>query len=206
MIRFDEPQPEDKPLERAYPYRTSLAVFGCGFVVCAAIGAAGLALVPICCDQWRNGNVAFGALAIVGAPCTAFSILMAVVAILAAVKEAIRPALLRVTTTALLLPLDARGQALEKDARGNPKRDGPHTHPEEIPFTAIRWVRRETEAATGRARLLIVHDLSTVTLELEQNMMRAADFDELETVLRAAVPEAFTALPTPPSPPPTDAA
>jgi hypothetical protein len=53
---------------------------------------------------------------------------------------------------------------------------------------------------------VIVHDLSSVTLELKQDMMRATDFDELETVLRAAVPEAFVALPVPPPPPPpTDA-
>ena len=195
---------DDVPLERVYPYRTSLSAFGCGFLMCAAVAAAGIALVPVCCEQWRNGNVAFGALTVLGAPCTAFAILFAVVSFIAAVKEAIRPPVLRVTTTALVLPESARGLALEKDARGNPKRDGPHTHPEEVPFTAIRWVRREgeTETGSGRDRLLVVHDLSPVTLELHQAMMRAADFDELETVLRAAVPGAFTALPTPPTPPP----
>jgi hypothetical protein len=199
MITFN-----DEPLERVYPYRTSLTAFGCGFVACAAIGAAGMALVPMCCERWQNGNVAFAPLAVVGAPCTAFAILMAIVAIFAAVKERILPPVLRVTTMSLVLPESARGQALEKDARGNPKRDGPWTHPEEIPFSAIRWVRRETGPGTGRDRLLIVHDLSTVTLELQQNMMRAADFDELETVLRAAVPNAFTALPVPNPPGPTD--
>jgi hypothetical protein len=49
---------------------------------------------------------------------------------------------------------------------------------------------------------MIVHQLSPATLELQQGMMRPSDFDELETVLRAAVPEAFTALPVPISPPP----
>jgi hypothetical protein len=200
---------DEAPLERVYPYRTSLTAFGCGFVACAAIGAAGMMLVPMCCEQWRNGNVAFGPLAVMGAPCTAFAVLMAVVAILAGLKEAIRPPLLRVTTASLVLPESARGQALEKDARGNPKRDGPHTHPEEVPFTTIRWVRREADTGTGagRDKLMIVHDSSPVTLELQQSMMRAADFDELEAVLRAAVPEAFAALPTPPPPPrPTDGA
>jgi hypothetical protein len=35
-------------------------------------------------------------------------------------------------------------------------------------------------------------------------MMRTADFDELETVLRAAIPTAFAAAPpvAPPAPPP----
>jgi hypothetical protein len=193
---------DEAPPGRAYPYRTGWRTLGCAGLMCAAAGVGGTVLVPVCCDQWRNGNPAFGVLAVVGAPCTAFTILLAVVAFGVAVRDAVRPPLLRVTPTALLLPIDARGPALEKDARGNPRRDGPHTHPEEVPFAAIRWVRRETDTATGRDRLLIVHDLSSVTLELEQHMMRPADFDELETVLRAAVPEAFVALPVPPPPPP----
>jgi hypothetical protein len=127
-------------------------------------------------------------------------ILFAVAAFVVAVRDTVRPPLVRVTPAALLLPDDARGQPLEKDEHGNPKPDGPRTHPEEIPFTAIRWIRRE--AGTGNDRLLIVHNLSTATLELQQNMMSAADFEELETVLRAAVPEAFVALPVPTSPPP----
>lgn len=191
----------DAPLERAYPYRTSWKLSGCmglGFTVFAL---AGMALVPLCCEQWRNGNVAFGALAALGAPCTLMSILFAFLGFALAVRDAVRPPLLRVTPATLLLPEDARGQPLEKDENGNPKADGPRTHPEEIPFTAIRWVRREAGHAPGNDRLLIVHQLSPATLELHQNMMRAADFDELETVLRAAIPEAFTALPVP-SPPP----
>jgi hypothetical protein len=179
---------------------------GCISLVLGLVGAAGTMLVPLCCDQWRNGkNPAFAVLAVLGAPCTAMSVLMAMVAFGLTVRDAIRPPLLRVTPTTLLLPGDARGQALEKDARGNPIYSGPRTHPEEIPFTAIRWVRREVGANPGNDRLLIVHDLSPTTLELQQSLMRDADFDELETVLRAAVPEAFTALPVPPpQPPPTD--
>ena len=160
--------------------------------------------MPVCCEQWRNGNNAFAVLAVLGTPCTLASILFAVVAFGIAVRDAIRPPLLRVTPTTLLLPNAARGQPLEKDARGNPKQDGPHTHPEEIPFTAIRWIRREAGTNPGNDKLMIVHDLSTVTLELQQSLMRTADFDELETVLRVAVPEAFTALPVPPSPRPPD--
>lgn len=199
MTFEDEPPPE-----RAYPYRTGWKVAGCVSLVCATAGAGGTVLVPVCCEQWRNGNMAFAPLAVLGAPCTAFTILLAVVAFGMAVRDAFRPPLVRVTPSALLLPTDARGQALEKDARGNPKRDGPWTQPEEIPFAAIRWVRREAGISPGLDRLLIVHDLSPATLELQQSMMTAADFDELETVLRAAVPEAFTALPTPPPPRPTD--
>ena len=199
MITFDD----DPAPERVYPYRTGWKVLGCTSLFLGLAGAAGMVLVPVCCDQWRNGNVAFGPIAVLGAPCTAFSILMAVAAFLGAVRDAVRPALLRVTTTALLLPADAQGAPLEKDARGNPLTDGPRTHPEEIPFTAIRWVRREADTGgPGNDRLVIVHNLSAATLELQQTMMRSADFDELETVLRAAVPEAFAALPVPQPPPP----
>jgi hypothetical protein len=169
-------------------------------------GAGGVALVPVCCDQWRNGgNLAFGALAVVGAPCTLMAVLFAVLAFVLAVRETVSPPLVRVTLTALLLPDDVRGQGLEKDEKGNPKMDGPRQHPEELPFRAIRWVRREAGSPAGNDKLVIVHDLSPATLELHQSMMRPADFDELETVLRRAVPEAFTALPVPQTPPPTDA-
>lgn len=199
MITFDE----EPVAERAYPYRTGWKVLGCTSLFLGLAGAAGTVLVPVCCDQWRNGNVAFGAIALLGAPCTLMSILLAVMAFVSGVRESIRPPLLRVTTRALLLPEQAQGVPLEKDARGNPLSDGPRTHPEELPFAAIRWVRRETgTGGTGNDRLVIVHNLSAATLELHQNMMRAADFDELETVLRAAVPEAFAALPVPQPPPP----
>ncbi|MBN9121393.1 MAG: hypothetical protein J0I06_19950 [Planctomycetes bacterium] len=194
----------DEPPGRAYPYRTGWKFFGCVFLLSAGIGAAGTVLVPACCDQWRNGNnAAFAVLAVAGAPCTVFSILFAVLVFAFAVKDAVRPALVRVTPAALLLPDDARGQPLEKDERGAPKYDGPRTHPAAIPFTAIRWVRREAGTAPGEGRLLIVHELSPATLELHQYKMRPADFDELETVLRAAVPEAFAALPVPSAPPPS---
>lgn len=194
---------EDEALERAYPYRTGWKVLGCSALFFGLTGAAGMAVVPVCCDQWRNGNnPAFGAIAMLGAPCTLLSLLMAVVLLGGAVKDTVRPALLRVTPTALRLPAEARGQALEKDDNGNPVPDGPRTHPEEIPFRAIRWVRREAGTSPGNDRLLIVYELSPATLELQQSLMAPADFEELETVLRAAVPEAFAALPVP-SPPPT---
>ena len=198
MITFD-----DDPPERVYPYRTGWKVFGCTSLMLGLAGAAGTVLVPVCCDQWRNGNMAFGALALLGAPCTLMSLVLAVAAFASGVRESIRPPLLRVTTTAVLLPEQTRGAPLEKDAQGNPQPDGPLTHPEEIPFTAIRWIRRETgTGGPGNDRLVIVHTLSAATLELQQSMMLSADFDELETVLRAAVPEAFVALPVPQSPPP----
>jgi hypothetical protein len=74
-------------------------------------------------------------------------------------------------------------------------------HPEEIPFSSIRCVRREGAIAPSSHRLLLVHALSDRTLEIEQTMMWPSDFDELETVLRAAIAAEFaTAPPPPPSP------
>lgn len=197
---------DDAPLERTYPYRTGWKALSCLSLCFGVTSAGGVALVPICCDQWRNGgNLVFGALALVGAPCTLVAILFAVAAFIVAVRDAVRPPLVRVTLTALQLPDEVRGQALEKDEQGNPKMDGPRQHPEELPFKAIRWVRRETGSTPGNDKLVIVHELSPVTLELQQSMMLPADFDELETVLRRAVPEAFTALPVPQTPPSPDA-
>ncbi|HJZ56595.1 MAG TPA: hypothetical protein VKE74_16635, partial [Gemmataceae bacterium] len=69
--------------------------------------------------------------------------------------------------------------------------------------TAIRWVRRETGSTPDTAKLMIVHDLSPATLVIERSMMWPDDFEELETVLRAAVPDAFGPAPLPP-PPPTE--
>jgi hypothetical protein len=186
---------DDDPLQRAYPYRAGWRGMACVSLFFATAAAGGVVLLPVCCEQWRNGKVAFGVLAIIGAPCTAMAVLFAVVGFIVAVRDAVRPPLLRVTPTALLLPEDARGQPTEKDELGNAKVDGPRQQPEEIPFSAIRWVRREAGAGAGNDRLLVVHDLSPATLELKQDMMLAADFDELETVLRAAVPEAFAQAP-----------
>jgi len=131
-------------------------------------------------------------------PMLLFSILM----LLLGVREAISPPLLRITPNALLLPpslCDLRTDQEEQTDRGEPKSlDPPPAHPAVIPFPAIRWVRREVSGHTPNSNLMIVHNLSPRTLVIEQVMMNREDFDELETVLRAAVPNAFA--PAPPSP------
>lgn len=192
---------EGDPLERAYPYCVGWRAASCMALFLAGVGAAGLMFMPFGCDQVRGGNPLVGWAVIAGGLCAAPFVLLALAAAVMAGRNLISPPLLRVTPTALRLTDDLRGPALEKDESGNPKPDSPRAHPEEIPFARIRWVRRETTGSAGWDKLLIVHDLSAATLELQQSMMRPADFDELETVLRAAVPEAFAALPTPPSPP-----
>jgi hypothetical protein len=87
-----------------------------------------------------------------------------------------------------------------KDENGQPIPDAPKPQPEEIPFTAIKWIRRED--GPGGSQLLIVHDLSPTTLIISQFNLNGADFDELQTILKAAVPAAFAAAPPPPPPPP----
>lgn len=189
----------DPTLERAYPYCSGLQVMGCAAFFFAVLGSAGTALMPFGCEQMRVGKMPLGvALLVIGmftAPMLLFSLLM----VYAGIRDVIRPPLLRVTPTALLLPAELRGvrpEDEEQDERGEPKDlDPPPAHPEAIPFTAIRWARRESKVNPGSDRLMIVHDLAPVTLVIEQYMMRRDQFDELETVLRAALPVAFASAP-----------
>jgi hypothetical protein len=192
---------DEAPLERAYPYRAGWRVACCMVVVFTMLGVGGMALMPVGCEKVRNGNlpvgIAFVVMGVFGAP----MILMAVAALSMGIRESIKPPLLRVTTTALTLPANLRERSTteEQDERGEPKDlNQLPAHPEEIPFSAIRWVRREGPHNPGNDKLMIVHDLSTQTLVIEQAMMNPADFDELETVLRRALPGVFTSAPPPP--------
>lgn len=188
---------EDK-LERAYPYRSGLRVAGCAALLFGLLGFGGTALVPVGCDKVRANQLPLGiALTMIGV-CTAPMLLLALGAIVMGIRETINPPLLRVSTTSLLLPTNLRENSTteEQDEQGEPKNlNQPLAQPEEIPFTAIRWIRREGPHNPGSDKLLIVHDLSTQTLVIEQHMMNTADFDELETVLRTAVPQAFASAP-----------
>jgi hypothetical protein len=192
----------DPALERAYPYCSGLQVIGCAAFFFAMLGAAGAAMLPFGCEQLRAGKMPLGiALLVIGlftAPMLLFSLLM----VYSGIRDAVRPPLLRVTPTALVLPLALRDfppEQQEQDERGEPKKpDPPGAHPEELPFAAIRWVRRESKVNPGSDRLMIVHDLAPVTLVIEQYMMRRGDFDELETVLRTALPAAFASAPPKP--------
>jgi hypothetical protein len=157
--------------------------------------------VPLGWEKVRAGNLPVGiALAIIGV----FGVpllLLALGALVAGIREGIKPPLLRVTTTALILPPVLRQDtAPQEDERGGVK-TVPPAHPEEIPFAAIRWVRREGPPNPGSDKIMIVHDLSAQTLEIEQHMMSRDDFNELETVLRTALPHVFTSAPPPPANP-----
>jgi hypothetical protein len=195
----------DPGLERAYPYCEGWRVAGCMALLYTLLGAGGLTLIPAGCERVRQGELPIGIALVVTGLFGAPLILLAALATLMGVRDTFRPQLLRVTPTALLLPMQLRREStpVELDERGEPKeRKVPPAHPEELPFAAVRWVRREGKPNPGSDKLMIVHDLAPVTLVIEQFMMRREDFDELETVLRAAVPAAFTpASPVPPEPP-----
>jgi hypothetical protein len=192
------PDPDLSP-ERAYPYRSGCVVMGCGVVMFGIMGGVGAALMPFGWEQLRNGQMPLGVALLVISLFTTPMILLALLALGSAIRDTTRPPLLRVTPTSLLLPVslrDVRPEQEKQDERGEPKDPDPTpAHPEEIPFAAIRWVRRESKVNPGSDRLLIVHDLAPTTLIVEQYMMRREDFDELETVLRAAIPAAFAPAP-----------
>jgi hypothetical protein len=190
---------ETRP-ERAYPYRTDHVPGVCVYLSFVAAGAFGFLVCLFIGRGILTGELTGVALGLFAglAPLAPWLPLVVLPALSVRVKNALRPPRVRATPAALLLPAEARGDR-ERDENGYEKLDAPYPQPELIPFAAIRWVRRE--GWPNRAKLVIVHDLSQTTLVIEQSLMRPADFDELETLLRAAVPGAFAALPVPSSRP-----
>ena len=208
----------DPTLERVYPYRTGWRVIGCGVLIFGLMGGAAVSLIPFGCEKVRNGAMPIGVAMVVAGLFGAPMLFMAVFGLIAGIRESFSPPLLRVTPTALLLPDSLKG-TVQKDESGESKPDelvfygqpvkvpeGSRqgaTQPDEIPFSAIRWVRREGPINPGSHKLVVVHDLAPATLVIEQYMMNWGDFDELETVLRTAIPAAFA--PAPPEGPATGA-
>jgi hypothetical protein len=188
-------------LERAYRYHAGWLTMGCLSLFFGAIGAAGLTFLPVGCEKMRNGEMVSGVFIAAACLIATSALLLAVIALGLGVFHIIRPPLLRVTPTALILPQSLRGSAT-LDSSG--KEVKPPPQPEEVPFSAIRWVRRETGSTPDTAKLMIVHDLSPATLVIDRSMMSREDFEELETVLRSAVPDVFGPAPLPPPSPPTE--
>jgi hypothetical protein len=182
--------PEEAQPERAYAYWPGWHNVGCSVLLYGLIGSIGVSLFPTGVEKVRAGQLPTGValivLAIFGVPTLA----MAVWSVISGVRDTFRPPRLRVTTTALILPQSARGEPLE-DVHGLPTKE--LQHPETIPFMAIRRVTRTGPRFNGV--LDVTHDLSTTALKIYQHMMRAADFDELERILRAAAPDAFAGAP-----------
>jgi hypothetical protein len=188
----------DPTLERAYPYCSGWRVMGCGVLIFGTMGGAAVALIPFGCERVQNGQMPIGVAMVVGGLFGAPMLLMAAFALVSGIRDSISPPLLRVTPSSLRLPASLMGNR-PVDESGEPKTDTSPPHPEEIPFSAIRWVRREGPINPGSHKLVIVHDLAPTTLVIEQYMMHWGDFDELETVLRTAIPAAFA--PAPPAGP-----
>ena len=182
----------EEPLERAYPYWPGLAVTGCTAFALGLMGAVGAAMLPFGCEQMNAGKLPLAiALFTIGA-FTAPMLLLGLFSLGLGILHVLRPPLLRLTASSLLLPRTARGTAPPHEG-DEPKPGLPQ--PDEIPLTAIRRVKREAKFNSGNDRLVIAHDLAPASLEIEQSMMRREDFEEFETVLRAAIPTAFAPAP-----------
>jgi hypothetical protein len=184
---------DEAPSEHAYPYWSGWHVVGCAVLFFGLVGAVGVALLPTGYEKVQNGQLPTGialmVLGVFGIP----TLVMSLLTFLGGIRDTFRPPLLRVTATALVLPAEARGDP-PQDEDGEPISDVP-SHPETVPLAAIRWVRRA--GPPFKQTLEVAHDLSASTLHIVRHMMRPADFDELETVLRAAIPAAFASAPPP---------
>lgn len=184
---------------RAYPYHSGWRVLTCGAVFFGLLGAAGVVMLYAGYQQHLAGRlpiaVALWVIGLFGTPMLFFALF----SVYAAVRDSVAPPLLRVTPGSLLLPAILRQPTCEP-AADDERRDPPPAHPEVVPFSAIRRVRREGGHAPASHRLTIVHDLSPQSLVIEAGLMNPADFDELESALRAAVPAAFAAAPSCPHP------
>jgi hypothetical protein len=185
---------DEAPLERSYPYRMSWRSLGCLIASLASVGVVGIQLLLVGCERIQQGNlpvgIFLGGLGACGIPL----MLLAGVMFVGGIRDTLRPPLLRVSTTELILPdclqHDTHGETTEPPDR--PAAAVPSlAHPERIPFAAIRQVSRGTALDPGDEQLIIEHELCPHPLVIQQNMMNPSDFDELETVLRVAVPQAF---------------
>lgn len=183
------------PAERAYPYWAGWHVVGCAVLFFGLLGSIGVALLPAGCERVQTGDLPTGiammVMGLFGVPTLA----MAFLSLAGGIRDTVRPPLLRVTATALLLPDEARGQPPE-DEYGEPVGTEP-PHPQTLPFAAVRWAKRSGPPLNPV--LLLSHDLSTQALSLARNMMRKSDFDDLEAALRAALPAAFASAPPDPT-------
>jgi hypothetical protein len=189
----------DPTLERAYSYCSGWRVMGCGVLMFGTVGGAAIALIPFGYEKIQNGAMPIGVAMMVAGLFGAPMLFMAVFALFSGIREAISPPLLRVTPHSLLLPKSLKGMTETGESGSRDPDAPPTTQPDEIPFSAIRWVRREGPINPGSHKLVIVHALAPITLVIEQHMMKWGDFDELEAVLRTAIPAAFA--PAPPTPP-----
>ncbi len=175
---------EAEPPQRAFPYWAGWHSVGCSMLLYGLIGAIGVSLFPTGYGKMQAGQLPTGIalmiMAIFGVPTLA----MAFWSLATGVRDTIRPPVVRVSSTGLTLPRTARGEPPE-DEHGLPLSKEP-PQPEVLPFTAVRAVTRR--GPYRNEMLEVTHDLCDAPLQFRQYMMRAADFNELEELLRAALP------------------
>lgn len=183
----------DSTAERAYSYCTGLRAVGCAALVFALLGGAGATMLPFGYQQLQAGKMPLGVALMVVGLFTLPLLFFSFSTLYAGIRDRIRPPLIRVTPTALHLPQalrQCRPEQEKQDERGEPKSLDPPAHPEAIHLTAVRALQRERKVNPGSDRLMIVHDLAPMPLLIEQCMMHAADFDDLDATLRAALTSA----------------
>lgn len=171
------------PGERAFPYRTGWHAVGCAVLFFGLLGLIAVTLIPAGYEKIQKGQLPTGVALVVMGVFGIPTLFMSFRSLYAGLRDTARPPLVRVTATALVLPKEARGEPPVGE-HGEPLSDEP-PHPEAIPFAAIRSVKRD--GPPHNQVLEIVHDLSASPLQLAQHMMRTADFNELDMLLRAAV-------------------
>jgi hypothetical protein len=180
----------DSTTERSYPYCKGLRAVGCAALVFALLGGAGATMLPFGYEQLQAGKMPLGVALMVVGLFTLPLLFFSFSTLYSGIRDRIRPPLLRMTPTALLLPpalRQCRPEQEKQDERGEPKDLDPPAHPEAIPLSAIRALHRESKVNPGSDRLVIVHDLAPLTLVIEQCMMHPADFDDLDATLRSAL-------------------
>lgn len=172
---------------RAYPYWPGAHAACCSVLFFGIIGAVGVSFLPAGVERAREGQLPTGVAMVVlgafGVPTLALSLWY----LLRGWADAVRPPLLRLTPTELVLPRGARGEP-PRDEYDRPLSADP-PQPEVVPLATIR---RATCSGPEFNRVLeLVHDGAAEPLRLHEHMMSGPDFAELLAALRAAVPAAF---------------
>jgi hypothetical protein len=180
------PPDTHSPPDRAFPYWAGWHSVGCSVLLYGLIGSIGVSLFPTGYEKLQSGQLPTGIALMVMAAFGVPTLAMAFWSVIAGVRDTFRPPMVSVAATGLVLPRVVRGEPPE-DEHGLPTQEPPQ--PREVPFAAIRRVTRS--GPRFNELLEVAHDLAAEPLTLRQHMMRAADFEELEKLLRAAVPQAF---------------
>jgi hypothetical protein len=175
------------PAAREFSYWAGVHSACCSVVFFGGIGLIGTSFLPAGLDRAREGQLPTGVAMMVLGGFGVPTCLLALWYFVRAWIDFLRPPLLRLTATALELPREARG-GTSRDEYDQPLSKEP-PHPDVVPLSAIR--RAKCDGPERNRILELVHDLSTEPLQLREHMMRASDFAELVSALRAAVPSAF---------------